>query len=219
MGKGLQDKLLLRPAALDRIEAAVAAAEKSTCCEIIVVIAPASSRYEGRGLRAAAAVSLLVFLALYNVNVLAFGYYPDALMLLVEAVVLGAVAAIAFSRWAPLRRLLTTRAQRNAAVQRASGATFFEERVGSTKDRNAVLLYLSVLEGGCRVLADVGLVARAHDAPFGEVQGALDNAAGGDAVQLVCDAIAKIGAICAVHFPMQPGDINELPDRPQVRLP
>lgn len=219
MGKALQNKVLLAPATLDRIEAAVAAAEKSTRCEIIVVLAPASSLYEGRASRAAVGVALLVFLSLYSINRLVYGIEANALTLLLEALFFGAIAAVAFSRWAPLRRLLSTRAQRSTAVQRAAGATFFEERVGATKERNAVLLYVSVLEGEARLLADVGLEAKAHDAVLGGILAALNNAASGDAAALVCDAVARLGALCAEHFPIQAGDDNELPDRPQVRLP
>lgn len=219
IAKALQNKVLLTPAALDRVEAAVAEAEKAACCEIIVVFAPASSRYEGRGMRAGIGAALIVFLSVYNINTLAFNAVPEPLLLLAEALLVGVIVAIMFTRWAPLRRMLITRAQRATAVTLAAGAAFFEERAHSTVARNAVLLYVSVLEGEARILPDTGFVAEAHDAPFGEIQAALNSAQSGDAVSLVCNAVAQLGALGARHFPMAPGDSNELPDRPQIRHP
>lgn len=219
IAKALQNKALLAPAALDRIEVAVAEAEKATCCEIIVVIAPASSRYEGRGARAGIGAALIVFLSVYNINALAFNAVPEPLLLLAEALLIGVIVAIMFTRWAPLRRLLITRAQRSAAVTVAAGAVFFEERAHATASRNAVLLYVSVLEGEAKILPDIGFAAKAHDAAFGEIQTVLNNAQSGDAVSLVCDAVAQLGTLGSRHFPMAQGDANELPDRPQIRHP
>ena len=59
---------MLTEASLDRIETAVAEAEKLTSCEYIVVLAPASSRYEGRVIKAGALGALLAYAVLYSLN-------------------------------------------------------------------------------------------------------------------------------------------------------
>ncbi|MCC7509794.1 MAG: hypothetical protein IT464_10500 [Planctomycetes bacterium] len=215
----MQNRSLLSTASLDRIEQAVAAAEKSTSCEFIVVLAPASSRYEGRALRTGTAVAVLVFVALYWINELWLYGAPDALLLLLEAAAAGLLTALAFSRVAVLRRSILPRWRMQAAVQDAANAVFTDENVSLTKDRNAVLLYVSVLEGEARLMPDIGAQNRLHAATVGEIAAALGNAKSGDPTELVCDAIRKLGQGCVECFPVQADDLNELPDRPQIRMP
>lgn len=211
--------MLLSTASLDRIEQAVADAERSTSCEFIVVLAPASSRYEGRALRTGAAAAVLVFVALYWINELWLYGAPDALVLLLEAAAAGALTALAFSRIAVLRRSILPRWRMQSAVQDAANAVFTDENVSLTKDRNAVLLYVSVLEGEARLMPDIGAQNRLHDATLGEISAALASARSGDPTQLVCDAIRRLGQSCVECFPVQADDQNELPDRPQIRMP
>lgn len=183
------------------------------------MLAPASSRYEGRALRTGAAAAVLVFVALYWINELWLYGAPDALLLLLEAAAAGALTALAFSRIAVLRRSILPRWRMQSAVQDAANAVFTDENVSLTRDRNAVLLYVSVLEGEARLMPDIGAQNRLHDAMLGEISAALSSARSGDPTQLVCDAIRKLGQGCVECFPVQADDQNELPDRPQIRMP
>jgi putative membrane protein len=215
----MQSRVLLRADSLDRIEAAVADAEKLTSCEYVVVIAPASSRYEGRVIKAAAAIAVIVFIALYWLNGLLFDVDTDPLLLLLEAVVAGGLSALLFSRVHVLRRLLIPRWAMRSAVDAAAHSTFSVENVSLTNDRNAIMLYVSVLEGEVRLMPDIGAQKTMHEGALGEVEGMLKNARDGDPVELVCEAIRKLGGHCKDCFPRQADDKNELPDRPQIRLP
>ncbi|MCB9894029.1 MAG: hypothetical protein H6839_06265 [Planctomycetes bacterium] len=209
---------MLTEASLDRIEAAVADAEKQTSCEYIVVLAPASSRYEGRIIKAGALGALLAYALLYSINYWLYGE-PDALWLLLEAIASGALVAVAFNKFSPLRRLLIPRWVMTAAVDTAAHATFSQENASLTKDRNAVLIYVSVFEGEVRLMPDIGVQQKVHEGKLGEIEGKLANAQSGDPTELVCDAIRQLGACCGACFPIEPEDVNELPDRPQIRLP
>lgn len=184
-----------------------------------MVLAPASSRYEGRALRAGAAAAVMLFVGLYWLNSLALDVTPDALLMLLEASAVGGLLAWLASRLDPLRRLLIPRWAMKSAVETAAHATFSQENVCLTRDRNAVLLYISVLEGELKLMPDIGIQRVLHEAKLGEIGGALANAVEGDAVELVCDAIRKLGDCCKERFPILPDDRNELPDRPQIRLP
>jgi uncharacterized membrane protein len=215
----MQNRALLQAPALDKIEAAVADAERLTSCEYIVVLAPASSRYEGRVLRAAAAVAVIVYIAIYWANGLIFDINTDPMLLLLESTVAGGLFALAFSRFTPLRRLLIPRWVMRAVVDAAAHSTFSLENVSLTQDRNAVLIYVSVLEGEVRVMPDIGVQQRLHEGAIGEIQGMLANAQTGDGVELICEAVRKLGGHCKDCFPIQADDKNELPDRPQIRLP
>jgi putative membrane protein len=215
----MQNRALLLPASLDRIEAAVADAEKLTSCEYVVVLAPSSSRYEGRVLKAAAALAVIIYVAIYWANGLLFELDTDPMMLLLEASAAGGLFALAFSRISVLRRALVPRWVMRAKVDAAAHSTFSLENVSLTRDRNAVLIYVSVLEGEVRVMPDIGVQQRLNEGAIGEIHGMLSNAQTGDAVELLCDAVRKLGGHCKDCFPIQADDKNELPDRPQIRLP
>jgi putative membrane protein len=184
-----------------------------------VVLAPSSSRYEGRVIKAGAAVAVIVYIALYWLNGLLFEIDTDPLMLLLESCAAGGLMALLFSRADVLRRMLIPRWARRAAVDAAAHSTFSVENVSLTRERNAVLLYVSVLEGEIRLMPDIGLQKRLREGALGEIEGMLKNAQTGDPVELLCDAIRKLGSHCKDCFPIHGQDQNELPDRPQIRLP
>jgi putative membrane protein len=215
----LQNRSLLTEQSLDRIEAAVAEAEAHTSCEYIVVLAPASDRYEGRALKAGAAAAVIMFVALYWLNEWLYGMPLDPLLLLVEASALGAAVSLLCARLNPLRRLLIPRWRMAAAVDSTAHSVFSEENVSLTRDRNAVLLYISVLEGELRLMPDIGVQQKVHDARLGEIESHLANAGQGDPTELVINALQELAQCCKECFPIREDDENELPDRPQIRLP
>jgi len=219
MGRPLQHPSILREAALARIEAAVAQAEAKTSCEFVVVLAPASARYEGRALRVGALAAVLTFVVIYWVLRLVYNTRPDALYLLTEAMAIGALVAWCCSRLAPLRRLITGALARSQGVTQAAGATFHEQKVAWTKEHNAALLFVSVLEGEARLLGDLHLQQKAGESTLNEIQAALNGASDGDGVALIEQALAKLGDLGAKQFPRAPQDVNELPDKPVIRLP
>lgn len=215
--RALHNRELLSEAALDRIEAAVADAERATCCEFVVVIAPAASRYEGRALATGAAAAVLVYLLIFWTNALLFDEALNALLLLLEALAAGALTAWLFARVSALRRLIVPRWRMTAAVDDASNSTFTAERITETAQRNAVLLFVSVLEGEARLMPDIGIRQAVSEARLGEIQTRLKNAEGG--AEAVCEAISALTKECRAAFPPAEGQENSLPDRPQIRMP
>lgn len=208
----------MQHSALDRIEQAVAAAERNTSCEFIVILAPASSRYEGRALKAAAAVGGLVFVAQDLLHWLWLGALADGLFLLIEALVVAALALLALRRVPALRRMLLPRWLMRDAVDMTSAALFTKENVSLTRERNGCLLFVSVLEGEARVMPDIGMERALDGARLGEIRAGLANAAG-DPVEALCAALQRLGGCCREKFPRAADDVNELPDRPQIWLP
>lgn len=215
----MRNSSLLSEASLDRIEAAVAEAEKQTSCEYIIVLAPASDRYEGRVIKTGAAAAVLAFVGLYWLNDWLYGMPLDPILLLIEAGAVGAGISLLFGKLNPLRRLLIPRWRMSAMVDTVAHSIFSEENVSLTKDRNAVLLYISVLEGEARLMPDIGVQQKVHDAKLGEIEAHLVNADQGDPTELVVTALNELAQCCKDCFPIQDDDENELPDRPQIRLP
>ncbi|MBI3724926.1 hypothetical protein HY251_13365 [bacterium] len=200
------------PGVIARIEAAVAAAEEKTSAEVVVAIARSSGGYRDADLLAGAiaslaALSLIVYSPHFDVR--------HGLVLPIAAVVFLAATALS-SRLPGVRRLLTTSARRRRQVVLAAKLAFFEERVAATRDRLAVLLYVSLEEGEVEILSDTGLDARV---PRETWRAVTERAFGSGAPleEAVVAGINEIGRALAPLVPKTVEDRDELPNRPRIR--
>ena len=128
----LNDELLLTPQALARIEKAVAQAEQGTSCEIAVVLAPASSRYEIPVVQMAALFAVVAFVALDAINYFALEteLLANPLWLMGCALAVGAGVAM-FVAGTGLRRKFVSGAQARKAVD----LDYFSPRTRATTSR------------------------------------------------------------------------------------
>lgn len=184
----------------------------------MVVLAPAASRYEGRVMLLGCALAVLAFLAAFVFSDYVLNVAGDPPLLLLEAIALGALGAWLCNRARAIKRLLVPRWQQLAAVDMAAQATFTRENLTLTRQRNACLLFISVLEGELRLMPDIGLQQKLQDARLGEIKAALQNAQT-DPVAAVEQALLQLGTACGECFPRAADDTNELPDKPLIRLP
>jgi putative membrane protein len=99
-----------------------------------------------------------------------------------------------------------------SVMQRAIRA-FYEKGLYKTRKNTGVLFFLSLLERKVWVLADTGINEKIDQATLNRFanivsQGIKD----GKACEALCTAIREAGALLEKHFPMTPGDTDELPD-------
>jgi len=91
---------------------------------------------------------------------------------------------------------------------------FVELGMTQTRHRNAVLIYLVPLTRQFAVVGDAGVHEKCGDAFWqrvsAEMAGLLKQ---GRFTEAILEAIQMIGDILAQHFPRDPDDRNELPDR------
>ena len=97
-------------------------------------------------------------------------------------------------------------------MQRAIRA-FYEKGLYKTKKNTGVLFFLSLFERKVWVLADTGINEKIDQATLNKFanivsQGIKD----GKACEALCAAIREAGELLEKHFPITPGDIDELPD-------
>jgi len=86
--------------------------------------------------------------------------------------------------------------------------------VVETRERTGILLYVSLLEHRVEVLADRGIHERVEPGTWdGVVARVLDGIRTGRAEAGLVDAITHCGELLAQHFPVQPDDSDELPNR------
>lgn len=103
--------------------------------------------------------------------------------------------------------------RKEAAVRRRALQAFYEKGLYRTHLHTGVLFFLSLLERKVWVLADKGIYEKIKQQTLNQFAGQVsagvrDRQAG----QALVQAIQGAGNLLAEHFPLKPGDIDELPD-------
>jgi len=84
----------------------------------------------------------------------------------------------------------------------------------NTKERNAVLIFVAPVSQKFALVGDEGVHRQCGDAFWRELASAMQNHfRGGDYTAALLEGIARAGELLARHFPRQPDDKNELPDK------
>lgn len=198
---------------LDKAEAAVAAVERDSAAEVVVVVAPRSGSYADVDLRWALAAG---FASLAVILHSPWSFHED--LVLLDVALSGLLAGLLSRRLDPLRRLLTSAARRRAQVQAAARQAFVEERVSATRDRRGVLLYLSLLEREVEILPDHGLDGRVPRAEWNEVLHDLRQARSlADLEERFLRALERLRERLAKHVPTTGEATDEIPNAPRIR--
>jgi uncharacterized membrane protein len=102
-------------------------------------------------------------------------------------------------------------------VRRAAERAFARLGMHRTRRRNGVLLYLAPKRRTFAVIGDAGIHERVTDTFWNRISKVLEaELHAGDLTAGLEHAIATIGAQLAEHFPPDPHDTNELPDRVSI---
>lgn len=211
----------------EKINQGVTEAEKTTAGEIVPVVATASGRYD----RPEDLGGFLLALLLLTAGWLAFqGAAPAdgdwahgfrltlrlrwVLLILIGGFIVGAALT---SRVGWLRRLLATEREMRAEVERAAWEAFARLRVARTAGGTGMLLYLSLFERMVCVVGDEPIAQKLDQKAWDEVRDTLVvGIRGRRAAEALCQAIARCGELLSKHFPLQPGDVNELANELRV---
>ncbi len=192
-----------------RVEEAIGRAESMTSGEIVPMVVDQSDAYLHVDFIGALIVQFAAFLA-------AIWLLPafDYLSILAIQVLGLVVGFLAFRYLAPLKRICLSPKIAEEEVFEKALRVFRELELNRTAERTGILILVSLLEHRVQVLADSGINARVKSGTWDEVvEIVLAGIKGGDLCQGLCDAIERCGEILAHDFPVQPDDVNELPDR------
>jgi putative membrane protein len=194
---------------LAQIRAAVQAAERRTCGEIVPMVVPASGRYgEARhrtGL-AAALLTLAVLMTLdYRWDLWWWSRHPAGWILVAT------VLAYSLGQWAGLLpgcvRLFVSDARMSLKVRRRAEEAFHRHGLHKTKEGTGVLIMISLLEHRVQVLADRAINERVPPETWDRlVAGLVEGIRAGRPTEALCQAIAICGDLLAAHFPARGGD-------------
>ncbi|WP_445191391.1 TPM domain-containing protein [Sphingomonas sp. Tas61C01] len=209
------------------VGAAVTAAEFGTAGEIVTIVATESDAYHDVALHWAILAMLLVLALLsawpgaadpfYELVVGRWSLTMPPSALLGIALILVTVAFLlvrVLLAWRPLRLALTPRTTKARRVRRRAIALFRASAERRTSGRTGVLLYLSLAERRAEIVADAAIHSRVAPEIWGDAMIALIAAVrDGRPGDGMAEAVTRIGAVLAEHFPRRADDINELPDR------
>ncbi len=201
------------------IEQAVVAAEASSAAEIIPVVATASGRYDRAedlvGVVFALVALAAAWLGFQDMGAPGWTGAHEAALGLVSILLLvffGFVAGAVLATRVPVLRLpFLTRREMQAEVERSAAAAFQQFRVRATAGATGILIYISLYERMVRVVGDDVIAARLGQSDWEEIRDlVIQGIRDGDPARGLVRAVEKCGALCAVHFPSQPRDRNEL---------
>ena len=195
-----------------RVTAAIRAAEAKTDGEIYCVVARASDGYFFPAAFAALVAMLAVSLAV--ACGLEYWWLSIRLPHFVLAEMLAGACMLALLWLLPALRIhLVPRRLRYRAAHDNAMRQFLARNVHVTAARTGVLIFVSLAERYAVVLADSGIDARVGQQVWDDVVRNLTAQAAGDRLaEGFVEAVGAVGAVLAAHFPVTPGDVNELDD-------
>jgi putative membrane protein len=190
----------------EAVSAAIHAAEQRTCGQIVCVLAHSSSAYAHVPVLRSSVLDLMTPLPLNNIT-----QWSVQRIFLFQLVIF-IIASLVFS-WMPLRLMLVPRTVQRARAHRAALEQFLVRGVSRTRNRNGLLIFVSLAERYARIIADEGI---AHKVSGLEWQAAIDaltaHMRDGHIATGFIAAIERCGVVLAAHAP--PDDsAKELPDR------
>lgn len=200
----------------ERIKEAVQQAERRTTGEIVPMIVPSSARYREAGYRTGLILGWLTLAALLTIETywLPWGWHAGNAGWLLLAV----IAAYGGGEWLgtfpTVIRLVTSRQRMAYKVKLRAQQAFFQHGFQNTKGRTGILILVSLLERRVHVLADKGINERVPAGTWeGLVNGIIEGIRQGKPTDVLCEAIARCGALLAKACPAGSGDNpDELPD-------
>jgi len=219
--------LTLSDADKARITAAVTAAERQTSGEIVTIVSPRASGYNDIAQDWAV---LIAFLALvvyatftrFYIRLLdlVMGDYtgawtPQTILLITLFVVMTKyLFTLLILRWKSLRLAVTPKWVKHHRVRAQAMAMFKVTTQQRTVAGTGILIYLSQDERMAEIIAEEGIHAKVGDATWADAMTALvGEVKAGRVADGMIAAVERVGAVLAAHFPHDPDDVNELPDR------
>lgn len=203
------------------IARAVSTAEQKTSGEIVPVVTTTSGRYDRAedlfGVVMALVALAVVWVLFQDVRPVQGDWASGQQMVLgllpvLLIVAAGFVGGGALSTWFPTLKLpfLTTR-EMQEEVERSAAEAFYRFRVRRTAEGTGVLIYVSFFEGMIRVMGDETIGAKLSQSHWDEVRDIVATGLrSGRPAEGLQKGIERCGELLAEHFPIQPGDVNEL---------
>ena len=192
----------------ERIKETTRDIESRTIGEIAVMVVDSSSQYiEAEvigGMLVAGLLSLIITISYFDSSL--WVYIPLSFLLFFPCQLI-------------FRKLPSTKFpfiglnRKESAVRERAVRAFYEKGLYKTRKNTGVLFFLSLLEHRVWVLADKGIYEKIEQETLSRFAARISQGVRDDrACDVLCDVMKEAGELLARHFPITPGDIDELPD-------
>ena len=205
-------KQFLTPSEQEQINNRVAAAEKTTSGEIVVMVVSASNHYPTANLLGATAISLPLSLILTPLAGEFMWIGPQNMWVFLSIftlLFLGFYLIIKQIPW--LKRLFISKKEIEDEVEEAALTHFYKQQLYKTRDETGILLFVSVFEHKAWILADRGINEKlpldTWDKIVGQMVAGIKEKRQAEAI---CQAVEAVGRILNRHFPIKSDDTDEL---------
>lgn len=204
---------VLGDAEATRVRDAIRAAESRTSGEILPVVVERSDPHP-----AAEWMAALVFLLAGSAALLPHLPWRTPLLFLLGQAAFAA-AGFGLARALPaFKRLFVFERRATEVADEQAFQEFYGAGLQRTKAATGVLLFVSLLERRAVVMADEGIASKVDQGTWKQVDDlVLAGIRRGSLADGLVEGVARAGAILAEHFPIEPDDRNEIPDRLIVR--
>ena len=199
--------------ASDAIAQAVAAVEKQTNAEIVVVVRGRSGTYRHADYLFGAIVAFIGI-----VFVLFSRWEFHTYWIPFDVIALFVAAAWVSSRGDFLRRLLTTKSFQTKAARAGAAAMFYEAGIANTTAENGLLIYLSLLERQLEIIADRGILTNVPPLKWNHAVYEMKESAKRPTPAMLIGGLDSLGKLLAEHLPATGENPNELADGPRIEL-
>ncbi len=192
-----------------RIEETTRDVESRTIGEVAVMVVDSSDQYiEAEvlgGIFLGSLLSLIITALYFNSSV--WSFIPVSLILFFPSRFL-------FRKFPVLKTSFIGFRRKEETVRQRAVRAFYEKGLYKTRKNTGVLFFLSILERKVWVLADKGIYEKIEQETLNKF--AINVSLGikeGRACDSLCDAIREAGELLAKHFPVTPGDTDELSNK------
>ncbi len=191
----------------ERIASAIRAAEAKTSGEIVCVLARTSSDATGLPILIAAVLALALPWAL-----IAFTEFTVIRILLLQ--ILTFIVVVAILCLPMLRTKLVPHRTRRRAAHRAAMEQFRIHGITRKKERNGILIFVSLAERYARIVADEGIAAKVRSSDWQEAIDALvAHMSKGRIAEGYVAAIESCGKVLSAHYPHDAASQDRLPNK------
>jgi putative membrane protein len=190
----------------ERIKNAAREVELRTIGEIAVVVVDQSSHYRESEMLGAifsgSLISLILSAAFFHASL--WFYIPLSFLLFFPA-------RLVFQRAPRLKEVFVGRKRKEFAVRQRAVKAFYENGLYKTRENTGVLFFISLLERKVWVLADKGIHEKIRQQALNRFADMVSKGIReGRACDALCEAIKEAGELLKMHYPVTPGDVDEL---------
>jgi len=198
----------LDPKTVQALSDAVREVESCSCAELVLEVRARSGSYAHADARLA---SLLAFIAL--LLLLFSPWHFSAMWVAIDVLAVWFIGLMVARRSDRLRRVMTTRREREVATHTSAQSCFHDRGIANTSGETGVLVYLSLLERRLELLADRGVLEAVPSLDWNRiVEEARAHAATPESLVHVVRSLAPL---LSKHLPSREGDVDELSNMPR----